>query len=120
VDAQTDADRSRTYKEFAADCARHVEKIAKTYIREEEKTLDIAMMYVPAENVYYHILLPPTGSDGESIMEAEEYDALIEDPSDFSFRKLHQRLIEDFKQNHPITKNTGVTTRMNKKGSIFR
>jgi len=70
LDASTDADRLRTYKEFTVDCIKHVDKIAKTYIRPDEKTLDIALMYVPAENVYYHILLPPPGFEGKSVMDA--------------------------------------------------
>jgi len=70
LDAANDADRLRTYKEFTADCIKHVDKIGKTYIRPDEKTLDIAFMYIPAENVYYHILLPPEGFEGKSVMEA--------------------------------------------------
>ncbi len=70
VEAQSDADRLRAYKDFAADCAKHADKIAKTYIRPDEGTLDIALMYVPAENVYYHMQVPPGEFEGKPIMEA--------------------------------------------------
>ena len=50
-------------RNFRADVRRHIEAIAKRYIRPGEGTYDFAMMYIPAESVYQEIL-QQEGDDG--------------------------------------------------------
>ncbi len=52
----TDA-RKTAFREFVRDCRRHVDSVSSKYIRPDEGTLDFALMWIPAENIYYHTIL---------------------------------------------------------------
>lgn len=52
IEAQNEADKKRYRKEFVASIKNRIDEVEK-YIRPDEGTYDFALMYIPAENVYY-------------------------------------------------------------------
>jgi DNA recombination protein RmuC len=61
IDASTDAERETLEKEFKNDLKKRIDETAK-YIRPSDGTLPFAFMYIPAEAIYYDLLVNEVGS----------------------------------------------------------
>jgi DNA recombination protein RmuC len=81
VEAETDGERELHAKQFCRDVKHHVDAIAQKYIRPEEGTYEFALMYLPAEAVYYEIVCNRLGGSSSPLAYALERNVIPVSPS---------------------------------------
>lgn len=57
LDAQDEAQKNAFRKKFTQDLENRIDEISSKYILPQENTFDFAFMYIPAENVYYELII---------------------------------------------------------------
>ena len=64
VEAESEEEQSALRRQFTRTIKKHIDNVTK-YIRPDEDTFDFALMYIPAENVYYETMLRGYAEESE-------------------------------------------------------
>ncbi len=72
AEAKNDEDRARYEKDFRNDLKKRIDETAK-YVKPEKGTMDFAFMFIPAEAIYYDLIVNQVGSRATDMRDLVEY-----------------------------------------------
>lgn len=101
IHAESESERESFKQQFLKDVKLRVDEIASKYILPQEGTTDLALMYIPAEAIYYEIIFRL--NEGEVAKYAWSKKVVIASPNTFY---LTLRTIEHWFRDTQISKQT--------------
>ncbi len=100
VDSRNEEERGHLEKAFRTDLKNRIDETAK-YVRPEENTMDFAFMFIPAEAIYYDLLVNKVGTtSAQDLIEYATKDKKVMIVSPTSFLAYLQTVLQGMRRDH--------------------
>jgi DNA recombination protein RmuC len=120
VETASEDERRAAKKKFLADVKKHIDAIAGKYILPDEGTFDFALMYIPAENVYYELIIKDEAADTEKSLLNYSFARRVIPVSPNSFYAYLQTILLGLKGMHVEERAREILTNLARLSGEFR
>jgi DNA recombination protein RmuC len=120
IEVSSEEEQRAAKRKFIADVKRHIDAISGKYILPDEGTFDFALMYIPAENVYYELIIKDEAMDTDKGLLNYAFAKRVVPVSPNSFYAYLQTILLGLKGMHIEERAQDILTNLARLSGDFR
>lgn len=120
IEVSSEEEQRAAKRKFIADVKKHVDAISGKYILPDEGTFDFALMYIPAENVYYELIIRDEAMDTDKGLLNYAFSKRVIPVSPNSFYAYLQTILLGLKGMHIEERAQDILTNLARLSGDFR
>lgn len=120
IEVSSEEEQRAAKRKFIADVKKHIDAISGKYILPDEGTFDFALMYIPAENVYYELIIRDEAMDTDKGLLNYAFAKRVIPVSPNSFYAYLQTILLGLKGMHIEERAQDILTNLARLSGDFR
>jgi DNA recombination protein RmuC len=120
IEVSSEDEQRVAKRKFIADVKKHIDAISGKYILPDEGTFDFALMYIPAENVYYELIIRDEAMDTDKGLLNYAFLKRVIPVSPNSFYAYLQTILLGLKGMHIEERTQDILTNLARLSGDFR